>query len=61
MENFHRPIKAGIEQIEGLTMAAVYLHNCIRLTENANYLPIGFVGRRDSTGEIILLVIGEVL
>ena len=41
---FCRPIKAGIEQIEGLTRASVYLHNCFRLTDNANYLSTGFVG-----------------
>ena len=53
MENFCRLIKAGIEQIEGLTRATVYLHNCIRLTENASYLSNGFVGSGDSTGKII--------
>ena len=53
MENVHRPIIAGIEQVEGFTMAAVYLHNFIRLVDNANYLPNGFVGSGDSTGKII--------
>ena len=53
MENFCCPIKTGIEQIEGLTRVTVYLHNCIRLTDSANYLPNGFVGSGDSTGKII--------
>ena len=57
---FCRPITAGIEQIEGLTRAAVYLHNCIRLTDNANYLPKGFVGSWIQQ-EKSFLVIGEVL
>ena len=50
---FRRPIKVAIQQVEGLTKAAVCLHNYLRLTDNANCLPTGFVDSEDSTGKII--------
>lgn len=33
--------------------ATICLHNYLRLTENANYTPEGFVDREDSSGNIV--------
>ena len=35
--------------------ATICLHNYLRLTENANYTPAGFVDYKDSSGNIILV------
>ena len=50
MQNFRRPIKASLDLIENIVKAAVCLHNYLRLTENATYLPNGFVDSFDSSG-----------
>ena len=50
---FHRPIHAATETVEGIVKAAVYLHNYLRLTENAYYVPAGFVDKDDDSGDII--------
>ena len=47
------PIKANVDLVENITKAAVYLHNYLRLTENAGYIPTGFIDRKDSTGNIM--------
>ena len=50
---FNTPIKASIELTENITRAAVCLHNYIRLTDNASYIPTGFVDSEDHCGDII--------
>ena len=47
-----RPIKAGISQVEGIVKAVTCLHNYLRLTDNAKYIPAGFVDNEDSSGNI---------
>lgn len=39
--------------MDKITKAAVCLHNYLRLTDNARYIPKGFVDSEDSTGNII--------
>ena len=49
-----KPIKAGVSQVEKIISAVIYLHNYLRLTDNAGgYLPSGFVDCEKSTGKII--------
>ena len=51
---FRRPIKAvNIQLVDSVTKAAVCLHNYLRLTENAKYLPTGFVDCESDDGTII--------
>ena len=50
---FRRPIRANVELVERITKATVCLHNYLRLTENAKYIPTGFVDSEDETGQII--------
>ena len=50
---FRTPIKANVDLVENITKAAVCLHNYLRLTENAGYIPAGFIDREDSTGNIV--------
>ena len=47
-----RPIKAGIDQVEGIVKAVVCLHNYLRLTDNAKYIPVGFVDNEDSSDNV---------
>ena len=47
-----RPIKAGIDQVEGIVKAVVCLHNYLRLTDNAKYIPAGFVDNEDSSDNV---------
>ena len=49
---FSRPIKATVENVENYVLAAICLHNYLRLTDNAVYTPAGFVDRKSKTGEI---------
>ena len=48
-----RPIKAGVSQVEKIISGVICLHNYLRLTDNAGYLPTGFVDCENSAGEII--------
>jgi len=50
---FRRPIMANIELVERITKAIICLHNDLRLTENAKYIPTGLVDSEDETGQII--------
>lgn len=50
---FRKPIRANVELVERITKATVCLHNSLRLTENAKYIPTGFVDSEDETGQII--------
>ena len=47
---FRRPIKAGMHLIQNIVKATICLHNYLRLTENAGYLPTGFVDSYDESG-----------
>ena len=50
---FRGPIKAKPEKIEDIIKATVCLHNYLRLTDGAQYLPNGFVDCESNSGEII--------
>ena len=50
---FRGPIKAKPEKIEDIIKATVCLHNYLRLTDGARYLPNGFVDCESNSGEII--------
>eukprot|EP00794_Sanderia_malayensis_P016398 gene16398-18035_t len=50
---FRRPIKASPEVLDNITKACTCLHNYLRLTNNPQYLPSGFVDSEDSTGNIL--------
>ena len=50
---FRRAIRANVDVVEKAVQATVCLHNYLRLTENANYIPAGFVDCEDSSGNII--------
>ena len=50
---FRKPIKANIDLVDKITKATVCLHNFLRLTENARYIPTGFVDSEDSSGHIV--------
>ena len=49
---FQRPIRAKIENVERFTLACLAMHNYLRLTENASYIPSGFLDSEDSSGNI---------
>ena len=48
-----RPIKPNTETVDKILKATVCLHNYLRLTDNAHYVPQGFVDCESSFGEII--------
>ena len=50
---FRQPIKAKPETVDSITKACLCLHNYLRLTSNAQYIPSGFVDSEDSSGNII--------
>lgn len=50
---FRRPIRANAMTVEKIAKAALCLHNYLKLTENANYIPSGFIDSEDSSGNII--------
>ena len=50
---FRKPIRANVNLAEKIVKATVFLHNYLRLTENANYIPSGFVDCEDGNGNII--------
>lgn len=49
---FRRPIRAAPETVDGIIKACLCLHNYLRLTENAQYIPTGFVDSEDGSGNI---------
>jgi len=51
---FRKPLRANVDLAEKIVKATVCLHNYLRLTENANYIPSGFVDCEDGNGNIIL-------
>ena len=48
-----QPIKANPALVDMIVKACLCLHNYLRLTDNAQYVPSGFVDSEDSSGEII--------
>lgn len=42
---FRRPIKAKPKSVDQIIRACICLHNYLRLTYNAHYMPVGFVDR----------------
>ena len=50
---FQTPINAIPEKVEKIVLACVALHNYLKLTDNANYTPTGFVDSESKSGEII--------
>lgn len=49
---FRRPIRAVPETVDSIIKACLCLHNYLRLTENAQYIPAGFVDSEDASGNI---------
>lgn len=49
---FRSPIIANIDLIDLIVQACTVLHNYLLLTDNAKYLPSGFVDSYDSSGNI---------
>ena len=50
---FRRPIRAKVETAERVTKACICLHNYLKQTENACYVPAGFVDTEDDSGTIV--------
>ena len=50
---FRRPIRANVQTVEQIVKAVVCLHNYSRLTDNATYIPGGFVDCESNDGRII--------
>ncbi len=50
---FRRPIRALPKVVDNITKAFTCLHNYLRLTDNPQYLPSGFVDSEDSSGNIV--------
>ena len=50
---FRRPIRAYPETVEKIIKACVCLHNYLKQTDNACYVPSGFIDAEDSTGNVI--------
>ena len=49
MEN----IKGKVDLVKLIVAATVSLHNYLRLTDNANYIPAGFLHSEDIRGNIV--------
>ena len=49
---FRRPIRANVDTVDQIVQATVCLHNYLQLTNNAHYVPQGFVDSEDSSGNI---------
>ena len=45
---FHKPIRATVENVENYTLE--FLHNYLRVTDNAHYTPSGFVDSENKDG-----------
>ena len=50
---YRKPIRADVGTVEKIVKATVCLRNYLRLTENATYVPSGFVDCEKSDGEIV--------
>ena len=50
---FRRPIRGNVDLVQSITMATICLHNYLQLTENAMYIPTGFVDSEDSSGNVV--------
>lgn len=50
---YRRPIRAAITTVDLIVQATVCLHNYLSLTQNAYYIPKGFVDAEDGSGNII--------
>ena len=50
---FRRPIRAMPETVDRIVQATVCLHNYLMLTENAHFVPNGFVDSESNSGDII--------
>ena len=50
---FRRRIKATVDLVGSIIRACLCLHNYLRLSENASYIPSGFTDSEDSSGNII--------
>ena len=53
LEDLLKLIKASVKNVENYTLAYLALHNYLRLTENAKYIPKGFADSEDSDGNIV--------
>ena len=49
---FRRPIRADVETVDVIVKATLCLHNYLCLTENASYIPSGFVDSWNNDGTI---------
>lgn len=49
---FRRPIRANPDTVDSIVKATVCLHNYLRTTDNAHYIPQGFVDSECHSGEI---------
>ena len=50
---FLKPIKASVKNVENYTLACLALHNYLRRTENAKYIPTDFADSEDSGRNIV--------
>eukprot|EP00112_Aurelia_sp_Birch-Aquarium-sp1_P015468 Seg3426.4 transcript_id=Seg3426.4/GoldUCD/mRNA.D3Y31 product="Protein ANTAGONIST OF LIKE HETEROCHROMATIN PROTEIN 1" protein_id=Seg3426.4/GoldUCD/D3Y31 len=48
-----RPIRANVSTVENITKACVCLHNYLKQTDNACYVPHGFIDAEDNSGNVI--------
>ena len=49
---FSVPIHANVETVELITKAAICLHNYLQLTDNAFYMPSGFVDSENADSSL---------
>ena len=50
---FLRPIKTSVKSVENYTLACLAIHNYLRLTANAKYIPTGFAHSEDNDENIV--------
>ena len=50
---FHRLIKGNVDLVKLIVAPTVCLHNYVRLTGNATYIPAGFEDSEDISGNIV--------
>ena len=50
---FRPPIRGAASTVDKIVKATVCLHNYLRLTVNAHYIPVGFTDSEDSSGRVI--------
>ena len=53
---FRRPIKGSVKRVDNIIRACICLRNYSRLTENASYMPEGFVDSEDDSSNLILAI-----